>query len=189
MLIHVLFLTSIIFSFSSCSVLSSSTIVSCETSDGVDISCEKKAVILLNLAQSDSPELEFDVSSIDSVDLSSPVSIYCIRSTPEVLFPLHYVEDLPFSYQEKIVGVSALDSCHAPISPDGRSATCGWSLDSKDDPIPYSSGFCCTCRISDIWSSRNRIACSLFAGSWHSAHCQRPLEPSVPTYTIGKGGD
>ncbi|KAL0226694.1 hypothetical protein P9112_014018 [Eukaryota sp. TZLM1-RC] len=184
----ILFLAFVLLSSARASILSSSTLESCTNSDEFGRICDTKAVVLLNMEGSQSSTIETHLSSLGDKSLDTAANISCTRSTPKVVYGLHYQESLPYAYREHVEGFSVLRGCHAPTRPDGRTPSCSFMLDSEGKPIDHSSGFCCTCDLGSTILNRNSLACQLTGNSFRSVHCLRPTNAgSIRSLNIGRG--
>jgi len=107
--------------------------------------------------------------------LLNPIRINIRKSPVYIEYPSIYFQTFNYRPREEVI-ISDVFSCE-----DGELAqkpTCGWTMNSKNQRIPYSQGFCCKCNFAQIIgidnTDRNRgNTCkflNLSSGS-ATAHC------------------
>lgn len=158
------------------------------------LKCKEKLVVSLAIDNSKSADTDYLEAFIHEVDLPNqvspslnsnsadgkkkllnPIRINISKSPVYIEYPSVYLQTFNYKPTERVI-ISDLFSCE-----DGdlaQSPTCGWTLNSLNQRIPYSQGFCCKCDFAQIIginnTDRNRGNTCKFLGLGSgsaTAHC------------------
>lgn len=180
-------------------------------SDQEKMNCIQKIIVSLSIDNSKSADTDYLEAFITEVEdnkinlssnldklnylfdqnpkkLENPIRINISKSPVYIEYPSIYFQTFNFNPTEQVI-ISSVFGCE-----DGdlaQNPTCGWTINSLNQRIPFSQGFCCKCDFSQIiginTTDRNRgNTCSflnLSSGS-ASAHCLKYDELWWSAYEI-----
>lgn len=132
----------------------------------IDLSCSEKILVSLAIdnnkfAETDSleayiNEIEVNKFSKNSEEntkkLKNPIRINISKTPVYVEYIATYMQNFNHKPSEKVVLSNVFDCEDGDLA---KNPTCGWTMNSSNQIIPFSQGFCCKCEFSEIIGINN----------------------------------
>lgn len=167
----------------SAGLLATAQIEQCvDSGDGAK--CEERVTLSLSLfggQKAATERLEANITSMQrsdgsTVKLLEPMVIVYEKSTPQLVYPIAYIQSVNHKPTERV----KITSNPCVDASDASNPTCGWRYDVNKRRVPNSQGYCCRCDASQILKLSNTdtragLSCN-FEFTWgtfskSSAHC------------------
>ena len=195
---YFVFYYQLIFTFiKTISLLSKSKIEKCLNTENTNTSltsCLTKLYISLTIQNAELSDTDYIETIIDTVTdlndnnqtLLNPIKLIISKTPVKVLYPSIYIQDFNYKPYEQII-LTDLFSCNDNDNSDNP--TCGKFVDSNNNSILNSQGFCCKCPLKSLLFGKTNIRgsqCKTFnigTGS-ATAHCLRFHDLWFSAYAI-----